>query len=195
MRCEVSSLLVNGFLDWNAVDNIFLRSVLNTDITESQSDFLVHNHALRVCAAIHNIDLGDHTDCADTFGVKLTRHLKAVRGGHICVCGDDAKNNRAGIANISVCHCACNFFDVVRLSSDGDTGDSGKINEGKIGAGVGVNLEHDWLVNDVFVISANFIRKPNDVVLHLLEVCKFSSRNFIGKNRIGGDIPINVVET
>jgi hypothetical protein len=56
-------------------------------------------------------------------------------------------------------------------------------------------LEHDWLVNDVFVISANFIRKPNDVVLHLLEVCKFSSRNFIGKNRIGGDIPINVVET
>ena len=195
MGCEVSTLLINCFLDWNAVNNIFLRSVLDSDVTESKSDLLVHNHALSVCSAIHNIDLCDDTDGADTFGVKLTRHLKTIGGSHICVSGNHAKNNCAGITYISVCHCACNFFDVVGLASDGNTGDSGQIDKGKIGAGVGVHLKYNWLVNNVFVVSANFVRKPNDVVLNFLEVCEFSSRNFIGENCIWRYISIDVVET
>jgi len=193
--CKVSTLFFNGFLDWNAVDNIFLRSVLDTNITKSEGDLLVHDHALGVCATIHDINLSYDTDCTDTFLVKLTRHLKAIGSCHICICGHDAKNNCAGVTYVSVGHSTSNFFDIVWLARDGNTGDTGKINQCKIGAGVGVNLEHDWLVNNIFVVSANFVSEADDVVLHLLKVCEFSSRNFIGENCIRGGISMYMVET
>lgn len=195
MTCEVSTLFINCFLDWNAVNDIFLRSVLNADVAESKSHLLVHNHALSVCAAIHNIDLCYDTDGSDTFGVELTRHLKTVRGGHICVSGHHAKNDCAGITYVPVSHCTCNFFDVVGLASDGDTGDSGQVDKCKIGTRVGVHLEYNWLVNNVFIVSANFVREPDDVVLNFLEVCEFSSRNFIRENCIWRCVSIYVVET
>ncbi len=56
-------------------------------------------------------------------------------------------------------------------------------------------MEHNWLVNNVLVVSANFVRKPNDVVLNFLEVCEFSSGDFIGENCIRWHISIDVVES
>ena len=43
------------------------------------------DHPLGVGTLVHDIDLRDHTDRPDTFGIDLSGHLQTVRGSHIGV--------------------------------------------------------------------------------------------------------------
>lgn len=69
MRAEKELLFFDGLLYWNLVDNIFLSAVFYADVAESELDILVHYHTLSVGAAVHDIDLGDHTHRADALRV------------------------------------------------------------------------------------------------------------------------------
>jgi len=75
MPGEEGTLLCNGLIDRNLIDNIFLCTILDAHKTETKLDFLIHDHLLGVGTSVHNINLGDNTDGTDTLGVKLTRHL------------------------------------------------------------------------------------------------------------------------
>lgn len=78
MRGEESLFFGNCLLHWNLINNIFLRSVFDTDITKTKGHLLVANHFLGIYTSIHNVDFSDHTNRADTFGVKVTRHLQTI---------------------------------------------------------------------------------------------------------------------
>lgn len=78
MGGEVGLFFGESFLDRDLIDNIFLSTVLDTDVSETKRHFLIHNHLLSVSTAIHNIYFGDHTNGTNTLLIDLTRHLKAI---------------------------------------------------------------------------------------------------------------------
>ena len=75
---EVHSFLLNSFGNRNLVDDIFLSSVLDTDVTHSEVDLLVKNHALGVCSSVHDINFSDDTDGSDTLRIDLSCHLETI---------------------------------------------------------------------------------------------------------------------
>jgi hypothetical protein len=164
MTGEVLLFLSDRLGDWNLVDDIFLSSVLNTDVTHTKWNFLVHDHALGVCTSIHDVDLGDYTDCSDTLRVELSSHLEAIRSCHIGVGWHDTKDNGSWVTNVSMSHGASNLFDVVGLISDSNTCDTWQIDKCQVWAGVGVNLQNNGLVNNVLVGSAKLVCEAINVV-------------------------------
>jgi hypothetical protein len=75
VRAKVHLFFLNGFGNWDLVDNIFLSSVLDTDVTHSEVNFLVKNHALGIGSSVHDINLCDNTNSSDTFGINFHCHL------------------------------------------------------------------------------------------------------------------------
>jgi hypothetical protein len=118
---KVLLFLSDRLSNWNCIDNIFLSSVLNTDVAHAKWNLLVHNHTLGIGTSVHDVDFSDDTDCSDTFGVELSCHLEAVRGSHIGVGWHDAKNDSSWVANVSVGHGASNLLNVIRLISNSNT--------------------------------------------------------------------------
>jgi len=129
MACEVFLFLSNGHGYWNCVNNIFLGSVLNTDITHAKWNLLIHNHAFGVGTSVHDVNFGDDTDSADTLWVELSRHLETVGGSHISVGRHDTKNDGARITDVPVGHGASDLLNVVGLVCDSDTCDTGQVNQ------------------------------------------------------------------
>ena len=125
MGLEESLFLRDSFLNWDLVNDIFLSSVFNADVAETKSYFLVHDHLFRVGTAVHNIDLCDHTDCSDTLGVEVTRHLQTIRRGHIRIRRHHTKNNCAWVRHIPMRHRSRNLLNILRLVSNRDTSDTG----------------------------------------------------------------------
>jgi hypothetical protein len=68
---EELRLVFEGNVNWHFIDDVLLSAVDDTDVTQPQWDLFVHQHLLGAGALVHDIDLGDHTDCALTVGVPL----------------------------------------------------------------------------------------------------------------------------
>lgn len=77
---EVELFSLDGIPDRHVVNDVLLRSVLHTDVAESQRDILTSQHALGVGTFVHDIDLGQDTNGTETLGVELSGHLETVRG-------------------------------------------------------------------------------------------------------------------
>lgn len=60
---------------------------------------------------------------------------------------------------------------------------------------MGVDLQNDGFVYDVFVVATKFIGEAIYIVAHLVEVCKLSTWNFFWENTVGLNVFGNVVET
>jgi hypothetical protein len=75
MSIEIEFFLLDSSLNWNSIDNILLRSVLNTNETKSKSNIFSFDHSLGTCTFIHDIDFGDDTNGSNTFWVNLSCHL------------------------------------------------------------------------------------------------------------------------
>ena len=129
MRSEESLLFCDSFFNWNLIYNIFLCSVFYTDVTETKRYFLVHYHSLSICTAVHNINLCYNTNCSYTLWIELTRHLQTIWSSHISISRNNAKNNCSWVTHISMCHCASDFFNVIWLICNSNTGNSRKINK------------------------------------------------------------------
>jgi len=78
MCAEKKLLFLDRFSDRNLVDDVFLSTILDTDVAETQCDFLVHNHALCVSSSVHDIDLCDHTHRANALRIKRSGHLQTI---------------------------------------------------------------------------------------------------------------------
>jgi len=192
---EETLLLSDSLFNRHRVLNIFLSTIFNTDPTQTERDVLAQQHSFSVGAAIHNVDFGNYTDSADTLGVKSASHQKTVRDSHIGISRNNTKNDSAAITHVSVAHGHGDLFDVVGLAGNGDFSDTRKINEGEVGAGMGVDLEHDGLVNDVGVVTANLIGKANNMLLNFFKIGEFLSGDLIRENSVGFLVEGGVVKT
>jgi len=172
VRREEHPFLSDGLLDRNTVLDIFLCAILHTDVAEAQWDFLVHNHAFGVGATIHDIDLGDYTDSADTFRINLQGHLEPIIHRHILVGRHHTEDDSPRIRHISEQHFADNLLDVLGLirALQGNAGDSGQIDQGEIRAGVREDLQDKRLVQDTLVCSTGLIRQILDLLPDHVEI-------------------------
>lgn len=115
VRGEEHLFFGDGLFHRDLILNVFLRAVFHTNITKSQRHFLVHNHALGISTAIHNIYLGDNTDSPDALFVQAAGHLETVRVSHVLIGGHYNENYRTAIRYISVTHVASDFFNIFGL--------------------------------------------------------------------------------
>lgn len=85
MLPEEISLHHQSLLHLHFVDNVLLRPVFDAHKPELQGNIHAHQHALRVCARIHNINFRDTADCSLTSFINIHRKLETIRSGHILV--------------------------------------------------------------------------------------------------------------
>ena len=97
MRSEVGLLFGESLRNWDLVDDVLLCTVLDTDVAESEWYLLVHKHLLRVDTTVHNIDLCDDTDCANTLLVDVLGHLQSFSASHISIGWDNSDDDRAWV--------------------------------------------------------------------------------------------------
>ena len=72
-----------------------------------------------------------------------------------------------------MCHTSSNLFDVSILSIDWNSCNSWQINHCQIRACMGVYSQNDWLINDVFSFSCNFVCQELDCWLYFKKISKF----------------------
>lgn len=170
MLAEPLLLDLVGLLDRHLVDDISLRAILDTDIAETHGHFLTLEHVPSVGTIVHDIELGDDTDRSVALRVDLTRHLQTIRQRHIHIGGKYAKNNSSLVLNIVSAHVLRNTLNILSLAVDGNTRNTGKIDECQIGASRRVHRQHNRHVLDVLRFTADLISQEFDTCLHLLEV-------------------------
>lgn len=172
MSTEIELLLLDGLIDGNTVYDILLGSVFNTDETETQVHILSLNHSLSIGSLVHDIDFRDNTDCPDTFGVDLSRHLKTIGGGHICIGWQGTQNNSSGVTDISHGHCSCNLFNIVWLvrSRHWNSRNTWQINQGQIWACMRVDRQNDWLIDNIFTLTADLVGEEINRLLDLSKI-------------------------
>ena len=149
VRIEESHFLLHSSLDGDLSLNVLLRSVFDADESKAQLDFLIHDHALGVCAPIHDINLRDDTHGPDSLGVDSTGHTETLLGGHICVSGDNTKNDGSRVGHVSLAHSTGDLLNVIGLALNGDQCDTWQINQSEIRARVRVYVQHDGVIYDV----------------------------------------------
>jgi len=88
----------------NSIDDILLRSILDTYETHSKLDIFTFDHSFGGGTFVHNIYFSYNTNCSNTFWVDLSGHLKTIGGSHIDVSWKSTKDDGSGIRNISVGH-------------------------------------------------------------------------------------------
>jgi len=181
VRAKEVVLFFNGLLHRNLVLNIFLRSIFDAHKSETQVDFLIHNHALRIGSSVHNVDLRNHTNRPDTLCVNLSSHPQSVGSGHIGVGWHNAKNNSARIAHVSHGHVTRDLFNIVRLACDGDKSDSGQINERQVRARVRIYIQHNGVIDNSFGGTSDFVSKSDDSFSDFLEVGELFAFHFDGE--------------
>ena len=170
MRAEIELLFLDGLLDTNTIHDVLLRSIFDSNKTESELHILAFKHPLSISSLVHNINLSDNTNGPDTLWVELSGHLQAIRCGHICIGWQHAKNNSSMVTTVPCRHALSDFFDILILAIDGNTSDTRQVYHCQIGASVRVNVEYDGLVNDVLFLSTDLVRQKVNGVLDLLEV-------------------------
>lgn len=75
---EEQLLLLDGSLDWNTVNDILLRPVLDADKAKSELHVLAFNHALGASTLVHDVDFGDNANGTETLWIDLSSNLKPV---------------------------------------------------------------------------------------------------------------------
>ena len=75
MGTEIQLLLFDGLLYRNPIDDVLLGPVLDSNKTKAQVHILSLNHPFSICSLVHDINLGDDTDCSNALWVNLSCHL------------------------------------------------------------------------------------------------------------------------
>ena len=175
MRIEEAHFLLHSRLHGNLIHDVLLGSVLDADESETKLDFLVHDHAFSVGTTVHDINFGDHTHSSDALGVDAASHSKTLLGSHISVSSHYAQNDGSGVTHVAFSHATSDLLDVFRLACDGDKGDTWQIDKGQVGTSVRVHIEHDGVIHDVGLRSADLVGQFDDGVSDLLEVGEFDT--------------------
>lgn len=173
MCTEIQLLLLNSCLHGNTINDILLRSVLDSDKSKSQLHIFTLEHTFSVGTFVHNVNLCDNTNSSNTLWIKLTGHLQTVWGSHICVGWQHAKNDCSWVTAVPGSHTFCYFFNHGILSINWDSCNTRKIDHGKIWASVRINIENDWFINDILLLSTNLICQKVNCLFDLLKVGEF----------------------
>lgn len=173
MRAEIQLFLLDSLLDRDTVHNVLLRPILDANESESQLHVLAFEHALGIGTLVHNVNLRDNTNRPNSLWIQLSGHLQTVGGRHIGIGWENAKNNSSWITAVPRRHSLRDFLDIRVLTVNWNSRDSRQVNHGEVWTGVRVNVENNWLVDDILFLPANFIRQKVDCLLHLLEVREF----------------------
>ena len=88
-------------LNWYFVVDIFLCSVDNANIAQLEVDLLVHDHFTGRGSFVHDIYLGDNSDCAFSILVPLSSQLQTVADGQVLVSRDHTENDGLGISAVT----------------------------------------------------------------------------------------------
>ena len=93
MGVKERHLFLHSGTNRDLVLDIFLSSVLYTNVTETELNLLVHDSTFGVGTSVHNVNLRDNTDSSDTLRVNSTSHTKTFLCGHISVGSDATKDD------------------------------------------------------------------------------------------------------
>lgn len=126
---EEVAFVLESLGDRSLVVNVALSTVDNGDVTESERDDAPGEDIDNVRSLIHQVDFGQDSDRSISLGVDFAREFESVRVGQIGVGGGDGKNDRVGLLNELEEHVSNLDFNVAGLISDGDLGETGKIDE------------------------------------------------------------------
>jgi hypothetical protein len=109
--------------------DIPLSSVHNWDITQPQRNDATGENVDNVCSIVHQVDLGQHTDCPLSFGVNFSCELQTIRVGQIGVCGGDCQYDGIGFANLLHDHFSNLSLNVPWLISNRHLCQTGQVNQ------------------------------------------------------------------
>ena len=156
---KVELLLFNSLFDRNSINDVLLRSVLDSNKSKSQGHIFTFNHPLSTCSLVHDIDLSDDTDCSYSFIINFSSHLKTIRVGYISICRNYTQYDGTRIRHVSICHSTCNLLDIIWLirSSHGNSCNTWKIDQSKIWASLRVNCQNNRFIDNVFTLTTNLI--------------------------------------
>lgn len=129
MVLEVSLFIFQSRHDRFRRIDISLSSVDNGDITELEWDDPSSQDIHNVRSLIHQVDLGQDTDRPRSIWVHLSCHFQTVRVGQIRVGASDSENDGIGLRDKSHEHISNLLFDISRLVTDGDFGQTGQIDQ------------------------------------------------------------------
>ena len=115
MSIEIKLFLLNSSLDCDPINNVLLRSVLDSDETKSQVDIFTLDHSLSIGSFVHDIDFSDNTDGSNTLWINFSCDLKTIRGGHISIGWKSTQNDGSWVTNISHSHCTSDLLNIVWL--------------------------------------------------------------------------------
>ena len=170
MAREESHFFLHGCLHRYLILNVLLRTILDADEAETQLDLLIHDSALGIGTTVHDIDLGNDTYSSDALRIDTACHTETFLSGHISIGRDDAKNDRARVANVPLRHAASDLLDVLRLAWDGNQSDAWQVDQRQVRTGMRVHVQYNWIVDDVSRRTSDLVSEGNDCVTHFLEV-------------------------
>jgi len=168
MRIKVHHFSFNRLFNTDPVNNVLLRPVLDSNKAQSQTDILSFQHALGISSSVHNIDFCDDSDGPYSLGVELASHLQPIGSGHVCVGWQNTQNNCSRITDVSRGHVPRDLLNIVGLvrSLHWNSGDSRQVDQSQVRTSVRIDCQHNWLVDDIFTRTANFIRQKIDRVFY-----------------------------
>lgn len=111
--------------------DIPLPSVDDRDVPQPQRDDTPSKNIHHVRPLIHQIHLGQDTDRPCSLWIHLARHFQTVRVGQVGVGAGDREDDGVGLGYEPHEHVTDLLFDIARLVSDGNFGETGEIDQGE----------------------------------------------------------------
>lgn len=181
MSAKIHLLLFYSLFDCYSILDILLWSVFDTNKTQSQAYIFSFNHPFSTGSFVHNINLGNNTDGPNTLWVKLTSHLQSIRSRHVLVSWEHTKNNGPALTAISSSHCFRNSLDIFWLIwvSHGNSCNTWKIDHGQIWTRVRIDMKYNWIVDDIFTRTTNFVCKEVYCLFYFGKIREFLVWNLV----------------
>lgn len=78
MSGKIELFSLNSILDSHVIQDILLRTILDTYVTQSQRNILASEHALSIGTLVHDINLSQDSDGSNTTGIDLFGHHETI---------------------------------------------------------------------------------------------------------------------
>ena len=195
MTSKILIFFIKSLSHFYFIVNVFLGTILNTDISKLEWNFSVENHMRCICTTIHYIYFGNNSKSSCSFRIPFTSQVKTLRSCHICVSRNDCKNDCPILTTISFCHFSCDLFNILNLITHRDFGDTREINQSQIGTFVWIDCKFKSLINYSLIATCYFISLWFNSCPNLVEVKVFLLLINIFKDSVrlsGGYIKIHL---
>ncbi len=116
---EKVSFGLQSIRERSAALDVRLRTVDNTNKAKLQRVYTSRQDIHGVCSVIHEIQLGEDTNCPLAHGVDMASQLQRLRVDKIDVCGGDGEDDTVGLGNVLGDESTSLLLDICRLVADG----------------------------------------------------------------------------